>query len=276
MSESKVERGVVQGADTGKVSEIAELIRGESSAPIPADTDAPGAPDEPVEDSESETETSEPAPPEIDYKLLIPISASDGESESESQTIAQLKDHYQASKSFESDREAWETTRGEQDNQAMVARQQLNALAEMLGDVAPEALQKARENLGMNAEHEARMILEVFPEWKKPEVKKAASELMLETAREYGLSELEYMAIDNHIHIKILHDLAKFKQAARAGRKKLEEAAAITKAQKPATVNKPQKPAITATERAKSGTATDKIRAIGALIEGSKDGKPSR
>jgi len=120
------------------------------------------------------------------------------------------------------------------------------------------------------------MILQVFPEWEKPEIKKAASELMLETAREYGFSEGQYMAIDDHRQIKVLHDLAKFKQAARAGRKKLEEAAAITKAQKPAAVNKTPKPAITATERAKSGTATEKIRAIGALIEGTQDGKPSR
>ena len=166
MSESKIERGSVKaGGDSGRISEIAELIRSESSEPEPAELqDAPGepAPAEPVRESEP-AEPAEPEPPAIDYDLVIPISASDGEIESESQTIAQLKDHYQASKSFESDREAWDLTRGEQENEAMVARVHLNALAEQLGGVAPEALKLAREQLGLNAEHEARMVLQVYP-----------------------------------------------------------------------------------------------------------------
>ncbi len=276
-SESDKVTGVIQGTDSRKVSEIAELIRSESSEPEPAETEIPGAPGEPVTDSESEPEPSEPAPPAIDYELVIPISASDGDSEGESQTIAQLKDHYQANKSFESDREAWELTRGEQDNEAMVARLHLNALAEQLGGVAPEALKLAREQLGLNAEHEARMVLQVFPDWKKPEVKKAASELMLATASEYGFSEAQYMAIDDHRQIKVLHDLAKFKQQARAGRKKLEEAAATTKAIKPATPQIKPTPAESVIQRARTGTETDKIRAIGSLIEKAEsDGKPSR
>jgi len=274
MSESKPDRGVIQGADTGKVSEIAELIRGESSEPEPAEQEAPGIPDEPVEAGESESETSEPEKPAIDYDQAIPISASDGEGEGgESQTISQLKDHYQASKSFESDREAWETTRGEQENEAMVARLHLNSLAEMLGGVAPEALQKARENIGLNAEHEARMVLQVFPDWEKPEVKKAASEMMLATAKEYGFDEAQYMAINDHRQIKVLHDLAKFKQQARDGRDKLAKAAEIAKAQKPAAPPVKSTPAKTAIEIGRTGTQTDKIRAIGDLIEGSNDGK---
>lgn len=278
-SESEANTGRVQATDTGKVSEMSELIRlGEQPDIKPAEKEVTGAPDEPPPEGEQPVpDDDNPEPPSIDYDLVIPISASDGEGEGgESQTISQLKDHYQATKSFESDREAWETRQTEQENEAMVARLHLNSLAEMLGDVAPEALQKARENLGMNAEHEARMILQVFPDWEKPEVKKVASEMMLATAREYGFTEAQYMAIDDHRQIKVLHDLAKFQKQARAGREKLDAAPKPPIAQKPAKPTPTPQPAVSSKTRI--GSHPNQLAAIGALIEKaeSSDGKPSR
>ena len=130
MSESKTARGAVQTTDTGKVSEMADLIRlGEQPDVKPAKQDA-GAPDEPTPEAEqAEPDADKPEPPSIDYDLVIPISASDGEGEGgESQTISQLKDHYQATKSFESDREAWETRQTEQENLKRKSNQILNFL----------------------------------------------------------------------------------------------------------------------------------------------------
>jgi len=275
MSESNIDAGVIQATDIGKVSEIAELIRGESHEPEPAEQDAPGEPVEaPPAGKQPEPDDDPTEPPAIDYDLVIPISASDGDGEGgESQTISQLKDHYQASKSFESDREAWDETRRDQENEQMVARQQLNSLAVMLGEVKPELLKAAQDQMAFNAEHEAQMLLKVYPKWAEPEVKKQASAAMLATAKQYGFTEQQFIGIDDHRVIKVLHDYTVMLGKAKAGREALSAAANLSKAQKPAAPQIKTTTAKTAIEIGRTGTQTDKIRAIGDLIEGSNDGK---
>lgn len=277
MSESVPDRGIIQGdGDTGRISEISELIRaGEQPAINPVMQDA-GAEDEPPTDGEQPQSGDDPTePPAIDYDLEIPISASDGEGEGgESQTISQLKDHYQANKSFATDRDAWEETRRGQENEQMVARQQLNSLAVMLGDVKPELLQAAREGQALNAEHEARMLLQVKPEWAEPAVKKQAGDAMLAVAKDYGFSEQEFISIDNHKVVKLLHDYTVMLNNAAAGRAKLAAAAELTKAQKPAA---PQLKTQTAKPITSTASEPDKLAAIGALIDkAANNGKPSR
>jgi len=277
MSESKPDTGIIQGTDTGTISEIASLLRSEQPPDEPESQDAPGAPDEPPPEAEqAEPVDDKPEPPAIDYDLVIPISASDGEGEGgESQTISQLKDHYQATKSFATDREQWDETRREQENEQMVARQQLNSLAVMLGEVKPELLKAAQEHQALNAEHEARMLLQVYPKWAEPEVKKQASAAMLDTAKQYGFTEQQFMGIDDHRIIKVLHDYTVMLNKAKAGRKKLAEVPKPPKAQKPASPQIKPQPA-NVSERARTGTQPDQIRAIAGLIEAAEDGKPSR
>ncbi len=277
-SESEqVSRGRVQATDSGKLTELSELIRGEQPQ-IDTELQDAGVPDEPPPEGEQPPpDADKPEPPSIDYDLVIPISASDGEGEGgESQTISQLKDHYQATKSLESDREAWEETRRGQENEQMVARQQLNTLAVMLGEVKPELLKAAQEHQALNAEHEARMLLQVKPEWATPAVKKQATDDMLVTALDYGFTEQQFMGIDDHKIIKLLHDYTVLLNKGKAGRKKLEAAANPPKAQKPASVPIKPTPADQSTKR--TGGRAHELAAIGALIEKaeSSDGKPSR
>jgi hypothetical protein len=256
------------------LSRINELIAGDSPEPAQdaGEADLAAAAEPPLE---PETGDDEPEPaaaddePEpaaaIDYDALIPMP--DG---AEPISIGALKDHYQNITDFTAERETWESTRMEQDNQLIAAKQELYTLGEMMGTVRPEVVAHIRQQRAASQETEKGKLLEVFPQWADPAVKKADSPALVSTLLQYGYSEADFAGIADHRHIKILSDLSKLQARDKAGR---EKAAAVKvdlpKGQK--SVQRKQSKAQahrSKMERAKSGTEADKNAAIGSLIDG--------
>lgn len=245
------------------MAQIADLLNPQAEEPK---ADPPSTDDDPPE-PDAEELTADDDPPEsqeFDYDQEVSITVGN---EAEKLTVGQLKDHYQESREFHQEREAWEDSRMQQDSEMLVARQSLLELADMLGDTKPEVVQYLAKQRDANNKQQAELLLQARPEWIDPAVKARARPAMLETWKEYGFSDIEFGSIQDHRVIVALNDLARLK-----GRLKKAQAVKTTKAptgQKPAgrktTKAQDQSAAI---KRAKSGSHDDKMAAIGALIDG--------
>ena len=254
----------------GELAEISALIAGDSPEPEQVVSDDVAAAE--PEPAELETEPPDPdiddaaaEPLAVDYDQIVPMP--DG---AEPLTIGALKDHYQATVDHNQERETWEQHRMEQDNQQLVARATLNELAGLLGDVNPQALEFVQRQQQTNQAAEAQKLLQVFPEWADPDVKKAATPALVETMKAYGYSEQEFAFISDHRQIKALSDLARLRKAEQAGAAKRENIKAeLPKSQKSVTrkqtAAQAQRDKI---KRAQNGTEADKLSAIGSLIDG--------
>lgn len=252
----------------GDLADITALIAGDSPEPEQVEAAPDAALPEPEPELETEPPEPEEAPPEpvkVDYEQVVPMP--DG---GESQTIGQLKDHYQATIDHNQAQETWEAHKMEQDNQMLVARQQLNELASLLGDVKPEALAHVQQRRAAGQAAEAAALLQVFPEWSDPDVKAAARPALIETYKSLGFNEAEFGHIADHRLIKGLSDLTRLLAKEKAGAAKREAIKAeLPKGQKSVprkqTAAQQSRDAI---KRAQTGTEQDKLAAIGSLISG--------
>jgi hypothetical protein len=250
------------------LQQISSLIAGDGEAPEIVDASGEDTPEAELPAPEPETETPdddapEAAKPEIDYEMAVPMP--DG---LEPVTLGALKDHYQATKDFDTQRDTWESKRMASDNQLIAAKRELEQLAAMMGGIKPEALQFVRQQRALNRDEQVAKLVEVIPEWADSTVKKAAAAELVSMVQDYGISEAEFAHIDNHQHLKILYDLNRLRK---------KEAAAIAKAEKlalevPKHQKTPARQISKAQEqrnkikRAQDGTQQDKLAAIGALI----------
>jgi hypothetical protein len=244
------------------LADIADLLNPPAEEPITGEQVIPE--DEPPgEDAEElPTEQADPIAAVIDYDQVIPVKAGE---EAEELTIGQLKDHYQDNRQFHQEREAWEDGRMRQDNEMIVARQEITNLVELLGDVKPEALAHLRKGQNARNAQQAELLLLDFPEWKDPATKARDRGPMLETIREYGYTEMEFGGIQDHRMIKALSDLTKLKARVKAA----EAAKTAVPVGQRSTQRKPtpaQEERI-AIKRAQTGTEPEKMAAIGALID---------
>lgn len=253
------------------LSAISALIAGDSPEPEQAE-EAVGTADLPepdpveLETDSPEPDEDEPAPTaQVDYEQVVPMP--DG---GESLTVGQLKDHYQATIDHNQERDTWEQHRMEQDNQLLVARATLNELAGLMGNVDPRALEFVQKQQQANQASEAQKLLQVFPEWADPAVKKAATPALVETMKEYGYTEVEFAHINDHRQIKALSDLSRLRAKEKAGALKREQIKSeLPKGQK--SVARKQTAAQVRRDkikRAQNGTEQDKLAAIGHLISG--------
>lgn len=264
----------VPGPET-ELGKISELLARDGPEPIqptdadddelPADAIDPDQVETPEPEPEPAAADDEPEPAKIDYDQEVPMP--DG---AESVTIGQLKDHYQGKVDFESERETWTQHRTDQEAKHIIARQGLMELAHLVGDVNPAVLQYVQNQQQVTRQAEAAALLEVFPEWSDPEVKRAAAPKLKAVAEKLGFSEAEFAHIADHRQIRALHMLEGFlsKQAAAAeAKEKLK--AELPKAQKTSRrkVSDAQRKA-QQLERAKTGSANEKNAAISTLIRG--------
>ena len=255
------------------IAAISELITGgdadeseqQEAEPEQQQPDVPEmAEAEPIE-AEQDSDEQPAEPGQVDYDQVVPMP--DGK---EALTVGQLKDHYQATQDLEQERENWEATQGEQQLELMATRRQLVELADMLKDVKPEVIDHVQKMQARDDQHEAELLLQVFPQWSDPDKKAAARSEQLDTFKQYGFSEWEYSSISDHRIIKALNDLAQYRKREAAGKARKEQLKAeIPKGQKPQprkqTAAQQRAALIT---RAKRGTETDKIAAVSSLITG--------
>lgn len=256
------------------LSDIAQLLQpgkppeAEAQPPAAAAEDAPqpdftGSPDEPPAAPEGEQAAGgeDDEPPAIDYDLEIPIGGSDAEV----QTLGSLKDFYKEHKGWQADRDTWNVQRIEQENQQLLARQHLTAMAERLAKVDPKLLEMAHGQMKVDMQREQAQLLEIRPEWADPAKKEAARNMHVGLLQEYGLDR-EYAAITDHRIIKLIDDYAVIKRQRDQAREQLQKSE-LTKGQKPKAQSVSKADAKRSmVNRAKGGSQTDKIAAISTLI----------
>lgn len=246
------------------VGQIAELIeQGEDPAPVqPVVADDPPAIE--GEDPAAVADDDKPPIQGIDYELMVPIGAG-----YEDASLGTIKDFYKENQDWKQEQSTWEQTRTEQENQQIVARQELVELVGLLGEVSPAALQKLDSIKQVNLGRQKELLAQVRPEWDDPAVKAKASEAMLATVKEVGFSDAEYNAISDYRVLKLLDDYTKLKAQAAQGREALEKAAELQKLNKPAQLkqSKAQKDRI-AHNKAMQGTESEKLTRIAGLIQG--------
>lgn len=254
--------------DTPELGAIAELLNPLAEKPT-ADS-APAVPDEPPPDADAEKletapDDDESQKPEIDYDQEISINVG---SEAEKLTIGQLKDHYQNSREFQQERDTWEGVRMDQQNENLVARQQVVEIAAMLGDVNPELITRLNNQRAATARQQSELLLQTFPEWADTEVKARDRVGLLETWKVLGFSDTEFgTLLTDHRFVKGLSDLTKFR--AREAKARAATQVKVPTGQKPVQ-RKPTKAQAerNAIKRAKVGSQSDQNAAIGALIDG--------
>ncbi len=258
--------------DLGRISEL--LGR---DAPEQTTDDSDSSPDEPLAADTAEQETDdaddlelvvdedEQAPVKIDYDLVIPMPGGD-----EPVTVGQLKDFYQGKIEFDQQRETWEANRIEQDTKHIVAKQTLSELAQMMADVDPKVATYLAQQQSEHRKAEATKLLEVFPEWRDPEVKRAATPALRQAATKLGFTESEFAMISDHRQIRALQLLARYMSKEDAAKAALE----ANRAKLPKGQKAPQRKISAAQEkrnkieRAKHGSQADKTAAISALLNG--------
>jgi len=253
------------------ISQIAELLsesNTEAEQPDDAHEAQPAAEAE-TDEGESTASESEATPedddaelPGIDYSMEVPM-----DTDGEKLTIGALKDHYQATRQFDQERESWEASRVEKDQKLLQKSYSLQFLANAIGDVKPEAIQALQEYRSAELQQEKAVLLDLLPDWKQPEKMKADRSELIELVKGYGISEAEFAQIAKAGAVKLLYDYNQLRKRESAARAKLE---ALQKpAPKQAKSRKtpgPDQQKRAAIERAKNGTEQDKLAAIGALI----------
>jgi hypothetical protein len=213
-------------------------------------------------ESEATPEDDDAEPPGIDYSMEVPM-----DTDGEKLTIGALKDHYQATRQFEQERESWEASRVENDQKLLQKSYNLQFLANAIGDVKPEAIQALQAYRSAELQQEKAVLLDLLPDWKQPEKMKADRSELIELVKGYGISEAEFAQVAKAGAVKLLYDFNQLRKREAAARAKLE---ALQKpAPKQAKSRKtpgPDQQKRAAIERAKNGTEQDKLAAIGALI----------
>jgi hypothetical protein len=258
------------------LARIGELIAGDSPEVDPpesssSDDEPPIAPD-PGEAPEMEAADPDdpgidepPEPVKIDYEMEVPMP--DG---ADPVTLGQLKDHYQQTVDFDEQRSKWEQHRTAVDAKHIALKQELSAMADLIGDANPALVQHVRGQLAEHRKAEQQALLELYPEWADPEVKRAQAPKLKAVAQRLGFSEAEFAHISDHRQIRALVMLDGFltKQDA-AAEAKAQLKAKLPKGQK--TVKRRQTEAQKQRDkiaRAKHGTQAEKTAAISALIRG--------
>jgi hypothetical protein len=249
------------GSDLGAITDLINPPAEEPKSGQDAVTD-----DELIDpDAEELTpEPENPEPLEIDYDQVVPVKVG---SEAEELTIGQLKDHYQESRQFHQERDSWESVRMDQQNENLVARQQVVELVQLLGDVNPELITRLNSQREAAGKQQAELLIQTFPEWQDADIKARDRVGLLETWKALGFSDTEFgTLLTDHRMVKGLSDLAKF----RARERKAQEAKpTIPKGQKPKGRKRTQAQEVAqATKRAADGSPEEKNQAIGRLIDG--------
>lgn len=249
------------------LSEISELINPpempdspETEQPAEAAQEVQPEPDE-VAETPEDTEPEQEAPA-IDYDLEVPMP--DG---GESQTIGQLKDFFQQHQEWQQERDDWADTRTSQENELLVARQQIVELSQLMGEVKPEVIQALAAQQQARIEQQRNLMMQSIPDWQDQEKMKADRARIVETAAEYGVTAQDIGLVNDHRFVKMLKDFADMKQRQARGQAALDKAAKPPKGQKVSGKVKEKPRTAQLVERAKAGNRDDQMAAISALIK---------
>jgi hypothetical protein len=146
-------------------------------------------------------------------------------------------------------------------------------LDQLVGLLPPQALSKeylaaVQQQAQVMARAETQKLLQVLPDFAKPEIFHAAQTAMIETAQAYGLTDADVSNIVDHRWLVALNDLAKLKglQLAASAAKPVPR----TPDRKPATSNPitaAQASAAAVKRKAKQGDRNAQISAISNLIK---------
>jgi hypothetical protein len=273
MNELEIAAQPVKGVD--ELSRISELLAGDSPEKQPDDdagpanepevADPPPAPEMAPDEPEPAAAETPAEPLEVDYDQVVPMP--DG---AESVTIGQLKDHYQGKADFETERETWNNTRQDQQAETIAAKQQLYDLAALIGNTNPALVQHMQQQQQATRQTEAKRLIEIYPEWADPEVKKAQNPRLLKAAKYLGFSEAEYAISGDHRQIRALVMIADGMEAREKAEAKVAELKPdLPKGQKPNQRKQTKAQATQAIiDRGKNGTPDEKREAVAALFRG--------
>jgi len=122
-------------------------------------------------------------------------------------TLGQVKDRFNDVLNVESAKASLLDERTEQQNEVLVARQELQNVIAMLGDsLSPELLQHARQQQNVMISQEAAKIIDVLPQWKDQAVFQADRTKINALLTNYGFSSAELSNLYDHRLIKLAFD----------------------------------------------------------------------
>jgi len=156
-----------------------------------------------LEDEPEEVEEPEAEPePELDYDQEIEVPMAYG---MEKMTIGQLKDiaqdqHLEAQRIIK------------QQNELNLERAKLRDISSAFGITTPEAEAAVERYRQDQLPRETERMMQAIPEWEDNAVLTRDTGLMVDLAKEYGVSAEEIGGIYDHRHIRILRDYAILKQ----------------------------------------------------------------
>lgn len=192
----------------------------------------------------------------------------------EPMTIEQMKARIKDMRNFETLRDDFEETRATQQNEILVARQQVEDVLQRLTEVVPpEHLARAFADMetagAANLEKAKAQLNEWFPEWKEPARRVADRERLETVLATYGFTKFEVGAVRDPRLIKFAMDA--IRKGDRYDRLKAninsENREKKPSSQPPS--GKRQAPRQTATDKADAmAKAGDKVGAIAALLRG--------
>jgi hypothetical protein len=158
----------------------------------------------------------------------------------------------------------------DQQTEQIAAQQQLTALANLIGESNPALVAHMQQQQQATRQVETKRLLDLYPTWADPDVKKAAAPALLKAAQVLGFSETEFAFISDHRQVRALEMLSRYMQREEDGKAKAEAfKAELPKSQK----SKQRKQSASQKKsdlikRAKGGSNDDKQAAISALIRG--------
>lgn len=215
-----------------------------------AQDDLAKAGDEP--DAEEE---EQPVEEQLDYSKEVPMV------NGEKVTIGALKDAYQAHSKQTADLV-------DRENDLLRKSEELNHLAQFLGAVPPELIEKANAVQQETVKREFTQMLDAIPQWKNAVEFDKGREAIYDLAKSYGL-ERDISKVVDHRVIKMLYDFSRLKTGIRTAKDEVKQ---IRPNSDPKGKSKAHESAALKQskliEAAKTGGQSAKLSAIESLIRG--------
>jgi hypothetical protein len=192
----------------------------------------------------------------------------------EPMTIEQMKSRIKEVRDFEMLRDDFEETRADQQNEILVARQQVeDVLQRLTGVVPPEHLARAFADMetagAANLEKAKAQLNEWFPEWREPARRVADRERLETVLATYGFTKFEVGAVRDPRLIKFAMDAIRKGDRYDRLKASVNSESREKKPSREAPSGNRQTPRQTSTDRANAlAKAGDQVGAIAALLRG--------
>lgn len=258
--------GADKTADAGAGNDQAQQkpVAGAEDAQAAADRLLVGSPGGDAKDATTTTLHGLAETAGIDSKALydLQVHMPDGH---EPVTLGALRDKAVGAIRVDEQRQTLDDQRTAFENEQIRARQELQEVVNLLPELPPGLVQKAKEAHVAHVDADRAALLMIKPEWADPVVFRAAQDEILAAVSDYGYKRSDLDLVIDHRLTKLLHDFAGMKKRIDAANARLKQVREGGETKRPAGDPGPSKPKAREVKPAATDTA-GKARAVAQLL----------